>query len=78
MLSGIIPATSVHLFIFPFLSSLSHKGYEFWGAAQTLSVKFLPSDPGHFIVGTDMVSNSLNLICNSFSFPGCLLTYCLL
>uniref|UniRef100_A0A667GYT6 Cytoplasmic dynein 2 intermediate chain 1 n=1 Tax=Lynx canadensis TaxID=61383 RepID=A0A667GYT6_LYNCA len=52
-LSGIIPATSAHLFIFPFLSSLSHRRYEFWGAAQTLSVKFLPSDPGHFIVGTD-------------------------
>ena len=45
-----------------FLSSLSHKGCEFWGATRTLNVKFLPSDPSHFIVGTDMVSKSLNLI----------------
>uniref|UniRef100_A0A2K5K7A1 WD repeat domain 60 n=1 Tax=Colobus angolensis palliatus TaxID=336983 RepID=A0A2K5K7A1_COLAP len=35
-------------------STLSHKGNEFWGTTQTLNVKFLPSDPNHFIVGTDV------------------------
>lgn len=44
-----------------FVSSLSHKGYESWGSVQTLNVKFLPSDPNHFVVGTDMVSNRLDL-----------------
>ncbi|KAM5188317.1 cytoplasmic dynein 2 intermediate chain 1 isoform 1-T1 [Callospermophilus lateralis] len=34
--------------------SLSHQGIEFWGPTQTLSVRFLPSDPNHFIVGTDV------------------------
>ncbi|XP_061054995.1 cytoplasmic dynein 2 intermediate chain 1 isoform X2 [Eubalaena glacialis] len=34
--------------------SLSHKGYEFRGSTQTLNVKFLPSDPNRFVVGTDM------------------------
>uniref|UniRef100_A0A8D2HI73 Cytoplasmic dynein 2 intermediate chain 1 n=1 Tax=Urocitellus parryii TaxID=9999 RepID=A0A8D2HI73_UROPR len=34
--------------------SLSHQGLEFWGPTQTLSVRFLPSDPNHFIVGTDV------------------------
>ncbi|KAJ8775803.1 hypothetical protein J1605_016030 [Eschrichtius robustus] len=29
-------------------------GYEFWESAQTLNVKFLPSDPNRFVVGTDM------------------------
>lgn len=53
---------TVHLLILLFLSSLSHKGCEFWGATRTLNVKFLPSDPSHFIVGTDVVSKSLNLI----------------
>lgn len=43
------------LFILLFFPSLSHKGYKFWGSTQTLNVKFLPSDPNHFIVGTDMV-----------------------
>ncbi|GAB1297869.1 Cytoplasmic dynein 2 intermediate chain 1 [Apodemus speciosus] len=33
---------------------LSHKDSELWGSTQTLSVKFLPSDPNHFVVGTDM------------------------
>ncbi|XP_045876253.1 cytoplasmic dynein 2 intermediate chain 1 isoform X1 [Meles meles] len=33
---------------------LSHTNFEFWGATQTLNVKFLPSDPSHFIVGTDV------------------------
>lgn len=59
MLYGVIPDESVHLFIRLFLPSLSRKDYEFWGATQTLNVKFLPSDPGHFIVGTDVVSTSL-------------------
>lgn len=44
-----------------FFSSLSHKGYESWGSMQTLNVKFLPSDPNHFVVGTDVVSNCLDL-----------------
>lgn len=44
-----------------FVSSLSHKGYESWGSVQTLNVKFLPSDPNHFVVGTDVVSNRLDL-----------------
>ncbi|XP_057587436.1 cytoplasmic dynein 2 intermediate chain 1 isoform X2 [Hippopotamus amphibius kiboko] len=34
--------------------SLSHEGCEFWASAQTLNIKFLPSDPNHFVVGTDM------------------------
>ncbi|XP_003983320.2 cytoplasmic dynein 2 intermediate chain 1 isoform X1 [Felis catus] len=54
---GLIPGGRiklVHSATIQLSDSLSHKGYEFWGAAQTLSVKFLPSDPGHFIVGTDM------------------------
>ncbi|KAI5933830.1 Cytoplasmic dynein 2 intermediate chain 1 [Manis javanica] len=33
---------------------LSHEDDEFWGTTQTLNVKFLPSDPNHFIVGTDV------------------------
>lgn len=44
-----------------FFSSLSHKGYEPWGSVQTLSVKFLPSDPDRFVVGTDVVSDRLDL-----------------
>lgn len=45
----------------PLCSSLSRKGYESWGSVQTLNVKFLPSDPNHFVVGTDVVSNRLDL-----------------
>uniref|UniRef100_A0A8C3X2H8 Cytoplasmic dynein 2 intermediate chain 1 n=1 Tax=Catagonus wagneri TaxID=51154 RepID=A0A8C3X2H8_9CETA len=37
-----------------FFPSLSRKGCELWGSAQTLNVKFLPSDPNHFVVGTDV------------------------
>ncbi|KAI5270245.1 Cytoplasmic Dynein 2 Intermediate Chain 1 [Manis pentadactyla] len=33
---------------------LFHEDDEFWGTTQTLNVKFLSSDPNHFIVGTDM------------------------
>uniref|UniRef100_A0A667GYY7 Cytoplasmic dynein 2 intermediate chain 1 n=1 Tax=Lynx canadensis TaxID=61383 RepID=A0A667GYY7_LYNCA len=53
---GLIPGGRiklVHSATIQLSDSLSHRRYEFWGAAQTLSVKFLPSDPGHFIVGTD-------------------------
>ncbi|XP_058516726.1 cytoplasmic dynein 2 intermediate chain 1 isoform X2 [Ochotona princeps] len=35
-------------------ASLSHRGSDFWGTTQTLNIKFLPSDPNHFIVGTDL------------------------
>ncbi|KAI5946032.1 Cytoplasmic dynein 2 intermediate chain 1 [Manis javanica] len=33
---------------------LSHEDDEFWRTTQTLNVKFLSSDPNHFVVGTDM------------------------
>ncbi|EPY89240.1 WD repeat-containing protein 60 [Camelus ferus] len=38
--------------------SLFHKGDEFWVSTQTLNVKFLPSDPDRFVVGTDMWDHS--------------------
>uniref|UniRef100_A0A2K5YVN4 Cytoplasmic dynein 2 intermediate chain 1 n=1 Tax=Mandrillus leucophaeus TaxID=9568 RepID=A0A2K5YVN4_MANLE len=44
----------VHSAVIQLGDSLSHKDNEFWGTTQTLNVKFLPSDPNHFIVGTDM------------------------
>ncbi|XP_028345290.1 cytoplasmic dynein 2 intermediate chain 1 isoform X4 [Physeter macrocephalus] len=44
----------VHSAAIQLSDSVSHKGYEFWGSTQTLNVKFLPSDPNHFVVGTDM------------------------
>nr|XP_012641742.1 WD repeat-containing protein 60 isoform X2 [Microcebus murinus] len=44
----------VHSAVIPLGHSLSRKGSEFWGTTQMLNVKFLPSDPNHFIVGTDM------------------------
>ncbi|MBZ3883561.1 WD repeat-containing protein 60 [Sciurus carolinensis] len=34
--------------------SLSRKGSELWGPTQALSVRFLPADPDHFVVGTDL------------------------
>ncbi|XP_060160995.1 cytoplasmic dynein 2 intermediate chain 1 isoform X2 [Globicephala melas] len=43
----------VHSAAIQLSDSLSHKGYEFWGCTQTLSVKFLPSDSNRFVVGTD-------------------------
>ncbi|TKC33550.1 hypothetical protein EI555_020247, partial [Monodon monoceros] len=43
----------VHSAAIQLSDSLSHKGYEFWGSTQTLSVKFLPSDSNRFVVGTD-------------------------
>ncbi|XP_034496051.1 WD repeat-containing protein 60 isoform X1 [Ailuropoda melanoleuca] len=54
---GLIPGGRVklvHSAVVRLSNSLSHKGCEFWGATRTLNVKFLPSDPSHFIVGTDM------------------------
>lgn len=54
---GLIPGGRiklVHSAVVRLSDSLSHKGYEFWGSTQTLNVKFLPSDPNHFIVGTNM------------------------
>ncbi|XP_059877193.1 cytoplasmic dynein 2 intermediate chain 1 isoform X1 [Delphinus delphis] len=43
----------VHSAAIQLSDSLSHKGHEFWGSTQTLSVKFLPSDSNRFVVGTD-------------------------
>ncbi|KAM7323755.1 hypothetical protein ACRRTK_017861 [Alexandromys fortis] len=54
---GLIPGGRVklvHSTAIQLGNSLSHKDSEFWGSTQTLSVKFLPSDPNHFVVGTDM------------------------
>ncbi|XP_027948192.1 WD repeat-containing protein 60 isoform X7 [Eumetopias jubatus] len=54
---GLIPGGRiklVHSAVIQLSDSLSHKGCEFWGATRTLNVKFLPSDPSHFIVGTDV------------------------
>ncbi|KAK2505110.1 hypothetical protein MC885_014494 [Smutsia gigantea] len=44
----------VHSAVIQLSGSLSHEDDEFWGTTQTLNVKFLPSDPNHFIVGTDV------------------------
>ncbi|XP_051033791.1 cytoplasmic dynein 2 intermediate chain 1 [Phodopus roborovskii] len=54
---GLIPGGRiklVHSTVIQLGNSLSNKDSEFWGSTQTLSVKFLPSDPNHFVVGTDM------------------------
>ncbi|XP_077007772.1 cytoplasmic dynein 2 intermediate chain 1 isoform X5 [Tamandua tetradactyla] len=54
---GLIPGGRiklVHSSVIQLSNSLSHKGNAYWGTTQTLNVKFLPSDPNHFIVGTDM------------------------
>nr|XP_055191049.1 cytoplasmic dynein 2 intermediate chain 1 isoform X2 [Nyctereutes procyonoides] len=54
---GLIPGGRiklVHSTTIQLSDSLCQKGCEFWGCTQTLNVKFLPSDPSHFIVGTDM------------------------
>uniref|UniRef100_A0A8C5RCQ7 Dynein 2 intermediate chain 1 n=1 Tax=Laticauda laticaudata TaxID=8630 RepID=A0A8C5RCQ7_LATLA len=48
----------VYLFIYS-ISVASHRGhispkdYTFLGVPQTLNIKFLPSNPNHFVVGTD-------------------------
>ncbi|XP_046296426.1 cytoplasmic dynein 2 intermediate chain 1 isoform X3 [Marmota monax] len=55
--TGLIPGGRIKLVHSATLQvgdSLSHQGIEFWGPTQTLSVRFLPSDPNHFIVGTDV------------------------
>ncbi|KAF4020515.1 hypothetical protein G4228_012195, partial [Cervus hanglu yarkandensis] len=55
--TGLIPGGRiklVHSAAIQLSDSLSHKGYESWGSVQTLNVKFLPSDPNHFVVGTDV------------------------
>ncbi|XP_076777059.1 cytoplasmic dynein 2 intermediate chain 1 isoform X5 [Arvicanthis niloticus] len=54
---GLIPGGRiklVHSTVIQLGNSLCHKDSELWGSTQTLSVKFLPSDPNHFVVGTDM------------------------
>ncbi|XP_013365125.1 PREDICTED: WD repeat-containing protein 60 [Chinchilla lanigera] len=54
---GLIPGGRiklVHSAVIHLGGSLSHKGSEFGGPTQTLNIKFLPSDPSHFIVGTDV------------------------
>uniref|UniRef100_A0A8C7CAX4 Cytoplasmic dynein 2 intermediate chain 1 n=1 Tax=Neovison vison TaxID=452646 RepID=A0A8C7CAX4_NEOVI len=57
LFSGLIPGGRVklvHSAVVRLSDRLSHTCFEFWGATQTLNVKFLPSDPSHFIVGTDV------------------------
>ncbi|XP_047550188.1 cytoplasmic dynein 2 intermediate chain 1 [Lutra lutra] len=54
---GLIPGGRVklvHSAVVRLSDGLSHTCFEFWGAMQTLNVKFLPSDPSRFIVGTDV------------------------
>ncbi|XP_059028395.1 cytoplasmic dynein 2 intermediate chain 1 isoform X1 [Mustela lutreola] len=54
---GLIPGGRVklvHSAVVRLSDRLSHTCFEFWGATQTLNMKFLPSDPSHFIVGTDV------------------------
>ncbi|XP_051008441.1 cytoplasmic dynein 2 intermediate chain 1 [Acomys russatus] len=54
---GLIPGGRiklVHSTVIQLGNSLCRKDSEFWGSTQTLSVRFLPSDPNHFVVGTDM------------------------
>ncbi|XP_054996946.1 cytoplasmic dynein 2 intermediate chain 1 isoform X2 [Sorex araneus] len=54
---GLIPGGRVklvHSTVIRLTRSLFQRGFECWGPMQTLNVKFLPSDPNHFIVGTDM------------------------
>ncbi|XP_073915893.1 cytoplasmic dynein 2 intermediate chain 1 isoform X3 [Castor canadensis] len=54
---GLIPGGRiklVHSAVIYLGDSISRKDSEFWGDTQTLSFKFLPSDPNHFIVGTDL------------------------
>ncbi|XP_036755484.2 cytoplasmic dynein 2 intermediate chain 1 isoform X1 [Manis pentadactyla] len=54
---GLLPGGRIklaHSAVIQLSGSLSHEDDEFWGTTQTLNVKFLPSDPNHFIVGTDV------------------------
>ncbi|XP_045054675.2 cytoplasmic dynein 2 intermediate chain 1 isoform X3 [Desmodus rotundus] len=45
----LVHSTASHL-----SDSLSCRGDGCWGAPQTLSIKFLPTDPGRFVVGTNL------------------------
>lgn len=54
---GLIPGGRiklVHSATIQLGDSLCPRSSEFWGNTQTLNIKFLPSDPSHFIVGTDL------------------------
>ncbi|ETE69292.1 WD repeat-containing protein 60, partial [Ophiophagus hannah] len=44
----LVHSSTVHL-----NCSISPKDYTFLGVPQTLNIKFLPSNPNHFVVGTD-------------------------
>ncbi|KAG8506105.1 WD repeat-containing protein 60 [Galemys pyrenaicus] len=55
--AGLIPGGRiklVHSTAIQLSDSLSRGAQECWGPTQTLNVKFSPSDPSHFIVGTDV------------------------
>ncbi|XP_003469490.2 cytoplasmic dynein 2 intermediate chain 1 isoform X3 [Cavia porcellus] len=54
---GLIPGGRiklVHSAVIQLGGSSCRKDSEFWGTTQTLNIKFLPSDPTHFVVGTDV------------------------
>ncbi|KAM8774720.1 cytoplasmic dynein 2 intermediate chain 1 [Rhynchonycteris naso] len=54
---GLIPGGRiklVHSAVIQLGDSLACRGDDLWGTTQTLNVKFLPSDPNHFIVGTNV------------------------
>uniref|UniRef100_A0A8C5RF83 Dynein 2 intermediate chain 1 n=1 Tax=Laticauda laticaudata TaxID=8630 RepID=A0A8C5RF83_LATLA len=46
------PISLVNIYV-SFIFSISPKDYTFLGVPQTLNIKFLPSNPNHFVVGTD-------------------------
>ncbi|KAK9396101.1 WD repeat-containing protein 60 [Crotalus adamanteus] len=53
---GLIPGGKiklVHSSTVQLNCSISPKDYTFLGVPQTLNIKFLPSNPNHFVVGTD-------------------------
>ncbi|XP_066241863.1 cytoplasmic dynein 2 intermediate chain 1 isoform X3 [Saccopteryx leptura] len=54
---GLIPGGRiklVHSAVIQLSNSLACRGDDLWGTTQTLNVKFLPSDPNHFIIGTNV------------------------
>ncbi|XP_063157903.1 cytoplasmic dynein 2 intermediate chain 1 [Candoia aspera] len=54
---GLIPGGKiklVHSSTVQLNCSISPKDYTFLGVPQTLNIKFLPSNPNHFVVGTDV------------------------
>lgn len=51
-------------------SSLAHKGEGRWGTPQTLTIKFLPTDPDRFVVGTDVVRSILSFALGPPPPPG--------